>query len=62
MGWLYAAATFYFGSQLLNRWEARRRRKGLDRSGPWTSGVGENPSSTVGGTTDRPIEPAPVGT
>jgi hypothetical protein len=61
IGWLYAAATFYFGSQLLNRWEARRRRKGLDSNGPWTSGIGEKPSSTVGGTTARPSEPVSVG-
>jgi membrane-associated phospholipid phosphatase len=47
MGWLYAAATFYFGSKMLNRWEARRVRKGLDKDGPWTSLIGEDqpPSS-----------------
>jgi len=27
VGWIYAAATVYFGSKLLNRWEARRLRK-----------------------------------
>lgn len=27
-GWLYAGATFWFGSRLLNRWEARRARRG----------------------------------
>ena len=27
VGWIYAAATFYFGSKLLDRWEARRMRK-----------------------------------
>jgi len=27
VGWIYAAATFYFGSKLLDRWEARRLRK-----------------------------------
>jgi membrane-associated phospholipid phosphatase len=32
VGWIYAAATFYFGSKLLDRWEARRMRKGLDKS------------------------------
>ncbi len=41
MGWLYAAATFYFGSKLLDRWEARRRRRGLDADGPWTSLMGD---------------------
>jgi cytochrome c oxidase subunit IV/membrane-associated phospholipid phosphatase len=25
MGWLYAVATFYFGSKLLDRWESRRK-------------------------------------
>jgi hypothetical protein len=29
MGWIYAAATFYFGSKLLDRWEARRLRRQL---------------------------------
>jgi membrane-associated phospholipid phosphatase len=27
VGWIYAAATMYFGSKLLDRWEARRLRK-----------------------------------
>jgi hypothetical protein len=27
MGWLYASAVFYFGSKLLDRWEARKLRK-----------------------------------
>jgi membrane-associated phospholipid phosphatase len=27
VGWIYAASTVYFGSKLLNRWEARRARK-----------------------------------
>jgi membrane-associated phospholipid phosphatase len=27
VGWIYAFATFYFGSKLLDRWEARRARK-----------------------------------
>jgi hypothetical protein len=27
VGWTYAIATFYFGSKLLDRWEARRLRK-----------------------------------
>jgi hypothetical protein len=27
MGWLYAATTFYFGSKLLDRWEARQLRR-----------------------------------
>ena len=61
VGWIYAAAVFYFGSKLLDRWEARRRRKGLDSNGPWTSGIGEKPSSTVGGTTAGPSEPVFVG-
>ena len=26
VGWIYAAATVYFGSKLLDRWEARRLR------------------------------------
>jgi membrane-associated phospholipid phosphatase len=30
VGWIYALATFYFGSKLLDRWEARRMRKQLD--------------------------------
>jgi len=30
MGWLYAAATVYYGSKLLDRWEARQRRRGKD--------------------------------
>jgi hypothetical protein len=29
VGWIYAAATFYFGSKLLDRWDARRMRKSL---------------------------------
>jgi membrane-associated phospholipid phosphatase len=32
VGWIYAAATFYFGSKLLDRWEARRVRKRQERS------------------------------
>lgn len=30
VGWIYAAATMYFGSKMLDRWEARRLRKKLD--------------------------------
>jgi hypothetical protein len=30
VGWIYTFATFYFGSKLLDRWEARRMRKNLD--------------------------------
>jgi hypothetical protein len=30
VGWIYAAATVYFGSKLLDRWEARRMRKSLE--------------------------------
>jgi hypothetical protein len=33
IGWLYAAATVYFGSKLLNRWDAWRLRKRLDEEG-----------------------------
>ena len=29
VGWIYAAATVYFGSKLLNRWEVRQLRKRL---------------------------------
>jgi len=32
VGWIYAAATVYFGSKLLDRWEARRMRKRLEGS------------------------------
>ena len=32
MGWIYAAATFYFGSKLLDRWEAWRMRKRLENN------------------------------
>jgi PAP2 superfamily len=31
IGWLYAATVMYVGSKLLDRWEARRLRKGLDK-------------------------------
>jgi membrane-associated phospholipid phosphatase len=37
VGWTYAAATFYFGSKLLDRWEARQLRKNLERSGSHSS-------------------------
>jgi membrane-associated phospholipid phosphatase len=30
VGWIYAAATVYFGSKLLNSWEARRARKHVE--------------------------------
>jgi PAP2 superfamily len=30
VGWTYAIAIFYFGSKLLDRWEARRLRKSLE--------------------------------
>jgi hypothetical protein len=30
VGWTYAFATFYFGSKLLDRWDARRARKNLE--------------------------------
>jgi PAP2 superfamily len=33
VGWTYAAAVFYFGSKLLDRWEARRLRKSLEKTG-----------------------------
>jgi hypothetical protein len=32
VGWIYAAATVYFGSKLLDRWEARRMRRQLDQA------------------------------
>jgi hypothetical protein len=31
VGWIYAAATFVFGSKLLDRWEARQRSRRQDR-------------------------------
>ena len=31
VGWIYAAATVYFGSKLLNRWEAKQMRKRMRR-------------------------------
>jgi hypothetical protein len=60
VGWLYALATFHFGSKLLNRWEARRVRKGLDRDGPWTSAMdqGKNPPSDEA--TAQQGDPLPV--
>jgi hypothetical protein len=39
MGWLYAAAVFYFGSKLLDRWEARQLRKQLAQGGPTADAV-----------------------
>ncbi len=33
VGWIYAAAVFYFGSKLLDRWEARSIRRSLDKAG-----------------------------
>jgi PAP2 superfamily len=32
VGWTYALATFYYGSKLLDRWEARRLRKQLAKA------------------------------
>lgn len=32
VGWIYAAATFVFGSKLLDRWEARQRSRSQDRA------------------------------
>jgi hypothetical protein len=61
MGWLYAAVTFYVGSKLLNRWEARRRRKGLDQNGPWTSVIGEATPPEPGGSAEPQDDPVPVG-
>ncbi|HEY3842366.1 MAG TPA: phosphatase PAP2 family protein [Acidimicrobiales bacterium] len=43
VGWIYAAATMYFGSKLLDRWEARRSRRHFDASG--TSHSGDRPGS-----------------
>ncbi len=31
VGWIYAAATFFIGSRMLDRWEARRARRALQR-------------------------------
>jgi membrane-associated phospholipid phosphatase len=39
MGWLNAAAVFYFGSKLLDRWEARQLRKQLAQGGPTADAV-----------------------
>jgi hypothetical protein len=61
MGWLYAAVTFYVGSKLLNRWEARRRRNGLDQDGPWTSVIGQASPSDPGGSAEPRVDPVPVG-
>jgi PAP2 superfamily len=61
MGWLYAAVTFYFGSKLLNRWEARRRRKGLDADGPWTSVIGVDTPTEPGDSAEPQGDPVPVG-
>jgi membrane-associated phospholipid phosphatase len=52
VGWIYAIATFYFGSKLLDRWEIRKSRKagpdeptaGLEASLP--------PSSTLSGSSN----------
>jgi membrane-associated phospholipid phosphatase len=33
VGWLYAAAIFYFGSKVLDRFEARRLRKQMEKGG-----------------------------
>ena len=33
VGWIYAAATVYFGSKLLDRWDARRLRRKHPRHG-----------------------------
>jgi hypothetical protein len=61
MGWLYAAVTFYVGSKLLNRWEARRRRKGLDADGPWTSVIGVDTPPESGDSAEPQGDPVPVG-
>jgi hypothetical protein len=61
VGWLYAAAVFYFGSKLLDRWETRRRRKGLDQDGPWTSVIGQATSPDPEGSVEPEGEPVPVG-
>jgi membrane-associated phospholipid phosphatase len=61
IGWLYAAATVYVGSKLLNRWEARRERKGLDQNGPWTSAQSTTASSRSKGATPQQGDPVPVG-
>jgi membrane-associated phospholipid phosphatase len=40
VGWIYAALTFYFGSKLLDRWEARRERKRLTLDSPIMPSLG----------------------
>jgi hypothetical protein len=39
VGWLYAVATVYFGSKLLNRWDAWRLRKRLQKERYGTAGA-----------------------
>ncbi len=61
VGWIYAAATFVFGSKLLDRWAARpRRRRRADQSeepadcpdpdadGPAGEAVARDPVVTIG--------------
>ena len=61
-GWIYAAVTFYVGSKLLDRWEARRRRKGLDQDGPWTSVIGRTKPPAEPEVEGPEGDPVPVGT
>jgi hypothetical protein len=54
VGWLYAAATFYFGSKLLDRWQARQERRqlaaGIEPPSPDGNGNGVHP-----GKVERPV-------
>jgi PAP2 superfamily protein len=62
VGWTYAAATMYFGSKLLNRWEARqlRRRMRSDEEGaPSPVNGNGNGSESLG---LPPAEPVPATT
>ncbi len=51
VGWIYAFSTFYFGSKLLDRWEARRARK--ERSGE--TGALQPPSQDANGNGDSHV-------
>ena len=53
VGWAYAAATYFIGSKLLDRWEARRSRRRVADAGP------DDPDPTPLG---EPLAPAPDGT
>jgi membrane-associated phospholipid phosphatase len=51
VGWIYAIATFYFGSKLLDRWEARQSRKVRRRE----------PPPDLDGSIEQPSSPSIVG-